>query len=267
MLAEVDGCGSDAARALPADPAGRALAGDLLRGADGRMLSLSLQQGDVVNGFRSTWHWQNYIDGVDRLPARSSSAPWCTALITTVVLILLAYPMAYWIAFHGGARKSTYLFLILLPFFVSFVLRTISWQFLLADDGIAARPAEGLGLLPQDFHVLGTPFAVVGGLTYNFLPFMVLPIYVALERIDPRVIEAAHDLYATRLPGVPQGGVPAVAAGCLRRRAHDVRAGQLRLRQRAVLGGTGDHHDRQHHPDAVSGQLQTTRRPPRCRSR
>jgi spermidine/putrescine transport system permease protein len=118
-------------------------------------------------------------------------------LVTTVLLIVISFPIAYWIAFYGGSRKSTYLFLILLPFFVTFVLRTISWKFILTDEGILLGPLKEIGLLPQSFHILGTAPAVIGGLVYNFLPFMVLPIYVALERIDPRVVEAARDLYAT----------------------------------------------------------------------
>jgi spermidine/putrescine transport system permease protein len=115
-----------------------------------------------------------------------------------VITILLAYPMAYWIAFKGGRHKSSYLFLILLPFFVTFVIRTISWQFLLADNGIVLGNLKSWGVLPQSFHVLATPYAVVGGLVYNFLPFMVLPIYVALERIDRSLLEAASDLFASR---------------------------------------------------------------------
>ncbi|HET9007344.1 MAG TPA: ABC transporter permease, partial [Actinomycetes bacterium] len=110
----------------------------------------------------------------------------------------LAYPMAYWIAFYGGARKSTYLFLILLPFFVSFVIRTASWKFILNDQGFVLGPLKEIGLLPEDFHVLATTAAVLGGLTYNYLPFMVLPLYVALERVDPSLVEAAYDLFASR---------------------------------------------------------------------
>ncbi len=175
---------------------------------------------------------------------------------------MLAYPVAYWIAFRGGARKSTYLFLLLLPFFVSFVLRTISWKFILTDDGMLLEPlkapAPGAGRTSTSSARLA---AVIGGLTYNYLPFMVLPIYVALERIDPRVLEAARDLYATPARRVPAGDPAAVPARGVRRRADDVRAGQLRLRQRRVLGGTRQHDDRQHHPDAVPGQRRTTRPP------
>jgi spermidine/putrescine transport system permease protein len=162
------------------------------------MLSLSLQTGDVVNGFQLTWHWQTYVDGIrayDDQVIRSL----VYGVVTTVLQLVIGYPVAYWIAFRGGSRKSTYLFLLLLPFFVSFVLRTISWNFLLADDGIVLGPLKTIGVLPQDFHVLATTPAVIGGLTYNFLPFMVLPLYVALERVNPTVLEAAHDLYANRV--------------------------------------------------------------------
>ncbi|MEV4639812.1 ABC transporter permease [Actinoplanes sp. NPDC049548] len=159
------------------------------------MLSLSLQEGDVVNGYVLTGHWQTYVDAIANYePQLVRSLAY--GAITTVVLIVLAFPVAYWIAFYGGRRKPTYLFLLLLPFFVSFVLRTISWRLILTDDGLLLGPLKDAGLLPAQFHILGTPVAVIGGLVYNFLPFMVLPVYVALERIDPRVVEAARDLYA-----------------------------------------------------------------------
>jgi spermidine/putrescine transport system permease protein len=127
--------------------------------------------------------------------------------------------VAYWIAFHGGRRKSAYLFLLLLPFFVSFVLRTISWQFFLSDNGVLLGPLKDIGLVAQDFHLLARSSAVIGGLTYNFLPFMVLPLYVALERVDRGVVEAAHDLYASRVQAffrvVLPLSLPGVFAGVL----------------------------------------------------
>ena len=159
------------------------------------MLSLSLQQGDIVYGFRFTWHFQNYVDAIDDYHTQLVRSL-IYAAIGTVLLIALAFPVSYWIAFYGGKRKPTYLFLLLLPFFVSFVLRTISWRQILTDDGPVLSPLKSIGLLPESYHLLGTAEAVIGGLVYNFLPFMVLPIYVALERIDPRVVEAARDLYA-----------------------------------------------------------------------
>jgi spermidine/putrescine transport system permease protein len=159
------------------------------------MLSLSLQQGDIVNGYVFTGHWQTYVDAISAYREQLFRSLIYGA-IATVVLITLAFPVAYWIAFYGGRRKPTYLFLLLLPFFVSFVLRTISWRYILTDDGFLLGPLKDIGLLGPSFHLLGTPFAVIAGLVYNFLPFMVLPVYVALERIDPRVVEAARDLYA-----------------------------------------------------------------------
>jgi len=160
------------------------------------MLSLSLMQGDVITGFVQTFHWENYTRSIQNYDTQIYRSLLYGG-ITTVIQILLAFPIAYWIAFRGGRNKSTYLFLLLLPFFVSFVLRTISWKFMLTDEGMVLGPLKDWGLLPPEFHVLGTPVAVIAGLTYNFLPFMILPIYVALERIDPRVVEAAKDLYAT----------------------------------------------------------------------
>ncbi len=161
------------------------------------MLSLSLQQGGILEGYTMTWHWQTYVDGIRDYHVQLVRSLEYGA-IATILQIMLAYPVAYWISFKGGSRKSVYLFLLLLPFFVSFVLRTISWKFMLSDDGMVLGPLKSWGVLPANFHVLATTPAVIGGLVYNYLPFMVLPLYVALERIDPRVVEASYDLYASR---------------------------------------------------------------------
>jgi spermidine/putrescine transport system permease protein len=158
---------------------------------------VSLQTGNAIDGFAMTFSFSNYTDALARYSTQLLRSLLYGGL-ATVAMLLIGYPVAYWIAFKGGNRKSMYLFLLLLPFFVSFVLRTISWNFLLSDNGILLGTLKGWGLLSEDFHVLATTVAVVGGLTYNFLPFMILPIYVALERVDPRVVEAAQDLYATR---------------------------------------------------------------------
>ena len=160
------------------------------------MLSLSLQQGDIVHGYAFTGHWQTYVDAVSDYKTQLVRSLLYGA-VATVALIALSFPVAHWIAFYGGRRKPTYLFLLLLPFFVSFVLRTISWRQILTDDGPFLSPLKHSGMVAANFHILGTPFAVIAGLVYNFLPFMVLPVYVALERIDPRVVEAARDLYAS----------------------------------------------------------------------
>lgn len=159
------------------------------------MLSLSLMEGDVVNGYVLTFRWETYLEVLENYRTQIIRSLWY-GLLTTVILIVLAFPTAYYIAFKAAGNKSTYLLIILLPFFVSFVLRTIAWRFLLTDESFLLSSLKDWGILPAGFQVLGSPLAVISGLVYNFLPFMVLPIYVALERIDPRVLEAARDLYA-----------------------------------------------------------------------
>ncbi|MEO5878414.1 MAG: ABC transporter permease [Streptosporangiaceae bacterium] len=161
------------------------------------MFSISLMTGNLIDGFKQTFHWANYSDGFSQYGDKFLRSLWY-GLIATVACIVLAYPAAYWIAFKAGRHKSTYLFMLLLPFFVSFILRTVSWKLVLTDNGPILGPLKDWHLLPQDFRVLDSAFAVISGLTYNFLPFMVLPIYVALEKIDFRVIEASYDLYASR---------------------------------------------------------------------
>ena len=161
------------------------------------MLSLSTQTGSLLTGFQQTFHWQTYVDGWNAYHVEFVRSV-VYGLVATALCIVIGYPVAYWIAFRGGQHKSSLLFLLLLPFFVSFVIRTVSWNFMLADNGIVLTPLRALHVIGPDFHILATPAAVVGGLTYNFLPFMVLPIYVALERVDGALLEASADLYASR---------------------------------------------------------------------
>ena len=116
--------------------------------------------------------------------------------IATLLALVIAYPLAYFIAFKSGRWRSLLLVLVIAPSFASFLLRTYAWQTILSDDGFVTSTLNALHLLPDD-RILNTGLAVVAGLTYNFLPFMVLPLYAALERIDPRLIEAAGDLYAS----------------------------------------------------------------------
>jgi spermidine/putrescine transport system permease protein len=203
------------------------------------LISLSTQQGNIVDGFSQTFHFANYANAWDNYHDQFIRSLLYGG-IATILCILLGYPVAYWIAFRGGARKSTYLFLLLLPFFVSFVLRTVSWQYFLSDNGILLGPLKSAGILPENFRILATGTAVVGGLTYNYLPFMVLPIYVALERIDPRLVEAAQDLYATRTAAfrrvVLPLSLPGLFAGVLLTFV-PVAADYVNA---AILGGTGN---------------------------
>lgn len=161
----------------------------------------SLQRGGVFSGgFTMDWGnpaFENYSEGLDRFGEQyMRSLLW--AGIATVICIALAYPMAYWIAFYAGKWKATLFLLILVPFFVSFIIRTVMWNFILSDNGLLFEALKDIGLLPDTFRVLKTPFATIAGLSYNFIPFTALPLYVALERIDKRLIEAAKDLYATK---------------------------------------------------------------------
>jgi spermidine/putrescine transport system permease protein len=161
------------------------------------LLSISLQTGNIIDGFRLTWRFANYSDAVRRYHTQFARSLLYGGLATAITLVV-SYPLAYWIAFRGGKYKNTFLFLLLLPFFVSFVIRTLAWEFILSDDGIVLGTLKSWHVLPHNFHVLATSTAVVAGIAYNFLPFMALPLYVSLERIDRRVVEAAHDLYANR---------------------------------------------------------------------
>ena len=138
--------------------------------------------------------------------------------IATVLALVIAYPLAYFIAFRAGPWRALLLVLVVAPFFASFLLRTYAWRTILADEGLITSFFNALHLLPQG-RILNTPIAVVLGLTYNFLPFMILPLYAALERIDPRLIEAASDLYASPFTGFRKVvwplGLPGVVAGTL----------------------------------------------------
>jgi spermidine/putrescine transport system permease protein len=165
-------------------------------------LVVSIQTGNPNTGYQLTWNWAIYKSlFVD------STIPYGTILLRsiwygaagTILTIVIGYPMAYYIAFRASAKwKNTLLLLVLVSFLVSFVIRTDMWAFLLADQGPVLTVLRELHLVSINFQILGTPGAVIGGITYNDLAFMVLPIYVALERIDVRLLEASNDLYANR---------------------------------------------------------------------
>ncbi|MBN9619746.1 MAG: ABC transporter permease [Actinobacteria bacterium] len=162
------------------------------------MLSVSTMTGNDLAGFKQTWHFHTYVQAWDTYhPQIIRSLVY--GLIATAICLVIAYPVAYWIAFRGGRYKSTLLFLLLLPFFVSFVIRTQSWEFMLDDHGMVLGLLRTLHLAGGGTTILQTSTAVIGGLVYNFLPFTVLPIYVALERVDPALLEASSDLYANKV--------------------------------------------------------------------
>jgi len=184
----------------------------------GFMLVMSLQEGSLSAGYHLTWNWgiyPNVVGAYGNLIVRSVGY----ALATTLLTLAIGYPMAYTIAFYGGRLKNTLLLLVVMPFFVSFVIRTLNWRMILSDNGLVFGTLKDIGLLDHAFRFLATPASVIFGLTYNFLPFMVLPLYVALEKIDRRLIEAAADLYASRSQAfwriTFQLSIPGVVAGSL----------------------------------------------------
>jgi len=162
------------------------------------MFSISLQEGSLEAGFRFTGHWQSYTEALAKYDTQLYRSL-IYGTIVTVATLVISYPMAYWIAFRGGRNKNLFLLLILLPFFTPFIIRTLSWKFILADEGIFLGALKDWGILADSYQVLATPTAVVSGMIYNFLPFMALPLYVALERLDPALLDAASDLYSSKL--------------------------------------------------------------------
>jgi spermidine/putrescine transport system permease protein len=161
------------------------------------MFSVSLQEGSLAEGYAFTGRWQTYLDALGLYDTQVVRSLAYGAIVTLATLVI-TYPMAYWIAFRGGRHRNLFLLLILLPFFTPFLIRTLSWKLILADSGIFVGALKNLGLVEPDFRLLATPSAVLFGLVYNFLPFMALPLYVALERLDPHLLDAAYDLYSSR---------------------------------------------------------------------
>jgi spermidine/putrescine transport system permease protein len=166
---------------------------------------------DFSNAFN--WAWHNYSDaitGYDKQLIRS----FVYAGIATVLALAVSYPLVYWIAFRGGRWKNLLLLLIVAPFFVTYLIRTLAWQNILADQGpVVGFLRDDVHLLGADGRLLDTSIAVVAGITYNFLPFMALPLYVSLEQIDPRMIEAAKDLYASSAKAFLRVTLPLSAPG------------------------------------------------------
>jgi spermidine/putrescine transport system permease protein len=163
-----------------------------------QMFTYSISTGSIETGFTITWTADAYVEALTKFGKQFLNSILYGG-IATILTFLIGFPVAYSIAFRGGKYKNLILFLVIAPFFTSFLIRTISWKILLGDEGPILGPLKHiLGVLPGDFSLLGTPIAQVAGITYNFLPFMILPLYIALEKIDPRLIEAAADLYAGR---------------------------------------------------------------------
>lgn len=223
-------------------------------------LIVSLMSGNPDDGYTFTWNFGIYSSlFVD------PQVPYLTFLLrslwyglaATLVTIIVGYPVAYFVAFRVSPRwKSPLLMLVFISFLVSFVIRTDMWAFVLASQGPVVTVLQGIGLVGKDFHILGTSGAVIFGDAYNDLAFMVLPIYAALERIDPRLGEAANDLYAGRVRAFWHTTLPLSRSGIF--------AGVLLVFidcvgdpvNSALLGGTNTYTIGQAIQDAYSGNQQ-----------
>ncbi len=162
--------------------------------------SLFDPSGSVVSGYQMTFHFQNYPDAI-----RDYWEPLVRSLgyaaLATLICLVLGYVLAYAIAFKAGRWKNLMLVLVIAPFFTSFLIRTLSWKLILADDGIVVNTLQAVHILGAEGRLLATPVAVIAGIVYNFLPFMVLPLYASIDKIDHRLIEASSDLYANPFVG------------------------------------------------------------------
>jgi spermidine/putrescine transport system permease protein len=153
-------------------------------------------QNPIDFSYSFQWAWHNYSDALSTYePQLLRSFEY--AAIATALALVISYPLAYWIAFRGGRWKNVLLLFIIGPFFVTYLIRTLAWETILSDNGFVVSTLKSIGILGADDRLLATSTAVVAGITYNFLPFMALPLYVSLEQIDPRLIEAAKDLYSS----------------------------------------------------------------------
>jgi spermidine/putrescine transport system permease protein len=176
-----------------------------------------ISDGDVGQ-YEQTFRFANYLDAF--LENREQfSRSFIYALIATLLALLISYPLAYALAFKAGRYKNILLVLVIAPFFTSFLLRTVAWKQILGEEGFVVPTLRTIGVISETMTLTSTSFAVVMGMTYNFLPFMTLPLYASIDRIDPRTLEASGDLYANgfttfRKVTLPLS-MPGVVAGTL----------------------------------------------------
>jgi spermidine/putrescine transport system permease protein len=177
-------------------------------------LFVSLQEGNFEVGYEFAWNWSTYGDAFSDYGEQfRRSVGYAGA--ATVLALVISFPLVYFIAFKAGRWRNVMLLLIILPFFTSYLVRTVAWQTILADQGWVAERLRDVGLLGDDGRLLATRTAVIAGITYNFLPFMALPLYVSLEKIDRRLLEAATDLYASRVQAFRRVTLPLALPGIL----------------------------------------------------
>ncbi len=161
------------------------------------MLGESLKTGTIDTGFTLTWEFSNYTNALSDYNEQFIRS-FEYAGLATIFGLLIGYPLAYVIAFRGGKYRNALLLAVIVPFFVTYLIRTLSWETILSDSGFVVETLRTIGIVSENGRLLDTTVSVVAGITYNFLPFMILPLYASLERIDPRLLEAGYDLYGRR---------------------------------------------------------------------
>jgi spermidine/putrescine transport system permease protein len=174
--------------------------------------NVSLQSGDAETGYAFSWAFSTYSDAISDYHTQFLRSIGYAAT-ATVLCLIIGFPLAYFTAFKAGRYKNLILLLVILPFFTSYVLRTVAWQLILSDSGWVVERMRDVGLVSEDGRLLASRTAVIAGITYNFLPFMILPLYVSLEKIDRRLIEAATDLYASRVTAFRRITLPLALPG------------------------------------------------------
>ena len=157
----------------------------------------SLKQGTIETGYIFSWEFSNYTNAISDYSEQFLRS-FEYAGLATLAAVLIGYPLAYFIAFRGGRWRNALLLAVIAPFFVTYLIRTLSWETILSDSGFVVGALKTVGLVSDDGRLLDTTVSVVAGITYNFLPFMILPLYASLERIDNRLLEAGYDLYGRR---------------------------------------------------------------------
>jgi spermidine/putrescine transport system permease protein len=176
------------------------------------MARQSLEEGTIFTGFEFAWNFQSYTDALSNYDEQLVRS-FLYAGTATLIAFVIGFPLAYAIAFRGGRWKNALLLLVIVPFFVTYLIRTLSWQTILADDALVVNVLRAIGVLGDDGRLLATTAGVIAGITYNFLPFMILPLYASLERLDPRMLEAGYDLYGTRRAVFTRVTLPLAAPG------------------------------------------------------
>jgi spermidine/putrescine transport system permease protein len=157
----------------------------------------SLKQGTIETGYIFDWEFSNYTNAISDYSEQFLRS-FEYAGLATLAAVLIGYPLAYFIAFRGGRWRNALLLAVIAPFFVTYLIRTLSWETILSDSGFVVNALKTVGLVSDGGRLLDTTVSVVAGITYNFLPFMILPLYASLERIDNRLLEAGYDLYGRR---------------------------------------------------------------------